>query len=80
MAMGYVGWDLLDELWARPSDLTENQAMKLAYDELHACRAEQRLTGRAPAGEVEDPLAQFAGTLTGTYGPGYLEQLRGEWD
>ncbi len=37
----YLGWDVLDELWARHSDLTEDEAMKLAYDELHAFRADQ---------------------------------------
>ncbi len=38
----YLGWDILDELWARDSDLTEDEAMRLAYDELHAHRAEQQ--------------------------------------
>jgi hypothetical protein len=31
---------LLERVWAR-SDLTEHEAMKLAYDELHAMRAER---------------------------------------
>jgi hypothetical protein len=38
----YLGWDILDDLWARNSDLTEDEAMRLAYDELHAHRAERR--------------------------------------
>ncbi len=38
----YLGWDVLDELWARHSDLSEDEAMKLAYDELHAFRADQK--------------------------------------
>jgi bifunctional DNA-binding transcriptional regulator/antitoxin component of YhaV-PrlF toxin-antitoxin module len=29
---------------------------------------------------VEDPIIEFAGALTGAYGPGYLERLRDEWD
>jgi len=37
------------------------------------------------AGEIrlvrlEDPLAPYAGALTGAYGPGYLERLRSEWE
>lgn len=38
----YLGWDILDELWARDAGLTEDEAMRLAYDELHAHRAEQQ--------------------------------------
>ena len=26
-----------------------------------------------------DPVAQFAGRLTGVYGPNYLDELRDEW-
>lgn len=37
----YLGWDILDDLWARHPDLTEDEAMRLAYDELRAYRADQ---------------------------------------
>lgn len=37
----------LDDLPAGDGDLTEEEAMKLAYDELHAQRAEQRAEGDA---------------------------------
>lgn len=43
-------------------------------------RVEAEGPGRVVLTRVEDPLLEFAGALTGTYGPGYLEQLRGEWD
>ncbi len=46
----YLGWDILDDLWARHSDLTEDEAMKLAYDELHAHRAEQQADEEAAGG------------------------------
>ncbi len=28
----------------------------------------------------EDPLATFAGALTGVYAPGEVDELRDEWD
>jgi bifunctional DNA-binding transcriptional regulator/antitoxin component of YhaV-PrlF toxin-antitoxin module len=28
---------------------------------------------------VSDPLASYAGALTGVYGAGYLDRLRSEW-
>ena len=36
----YLGFDVLDRVRAR-SDLTEEEAMKLAYEELHAMRRGQ---------------------------------------
>lgn len=38
----YLGWDILDELLARSSDLTEEEAMRIAVEEVHAAR-EQRI-------------------------------------
>jgi hypothetical protein len=43
-------------------------------------RVEAEAPGRVVLTRVEDPIAKFAGALTGTYGPGYLERLRSEWD
>jgi hypothetical protein len=36
----YLGVDILERVWAR-SDLTEEQALQLAYDELHEERRAQ---------------------------------------
>lgn len=41
----YLGWDILDDLWARHPELTEDEALRLAYDELRAHRAEQGASG-----------------------------------
>jgi len=46
----YLGWSILDDLWARNSDLSEDEAMRLAYDELHAARAERRADEEAAGG------------------------------
>jgi hypothetical protein len=35
--------------------------------------------GRLVLTRVPDPVATFAGRLTGVYGPGYLDELRDEW-
>jgi hypothetical protein len=37
----YLGLGLLERIWEK-ADLTEEEAMELAYDELHAMRAERR--------------------------------------
>ena len=37
----YLGLSLLQRIWEK-AGLSENEAMKLAYDELHALRAERR--------------------------------------
>jgi hypothetical protein len=37
----FLGFDLVDTIWAR-SDLSEDEAMQLAVDEIHAMRAEKR--------------------------------------
>ncbi|HET8605547.1 MAG TPA: hypothetical protein VFL66_00815 [Gaiellaceae bacterium] len=39
----YLGFDVLERVWAR-SDLGEDEAMRLADDELHALRSEKRAT------------------------------------
>jgi hypothetical protein len=41
----YLGIGLLERIWEK-ADLSEEDAMKLAYDELHAMRAERRARGR----------------------------------
>lgn len=40
----YLGWDIVDELLARSSDLTEDEAMRIAVEEVHAAR---EVRGRA---------------------------------
>lgn len=43
-------------------------------------RAEVRGPGEVLLIRDEDPVAQFAGALTGVYVPGELDELRDEWD
>ncbi len=40
----YLGFDVLAGVWAR-SDLSEDEAMRLAVKETHAARAEKRARG-----------------------------------
>ena len=42
-------------------------------------RAEARGRGRVLLVRVEDPVARHAGSLTGVYRPGGLDELRDEW-
>jgi bifunctional DNA-binding transcriptional regulator/antitoxin component of YhaV-PrlF toxin-antitoxin module len=42
-------------------------------------RAEARGRGRVLFVRVEDPVARHAGSLTGVYRPGGLDELRDEW-
>jgi hypothetical protein len=35
--------------------------------------------GRVVLELTDDPVTEFAGALTGVYGPHYLEELRDEW-
>jgi signal transduction histidine kinase len=42
----YLGWDVLDELLARSSDLTEDEAMRIAVEEVHAVREERARIAR----------------------------------
>jgi len=43
-------------------------------------RVEVEAPGRVVLVRVENPILRFAGALTGTYGPDYVERLRSEWD
>ena len=38
----YLGWDALDDLLARHSDLTEEEAMRIALEEVRQVRATRR--------------------------------------
>lgn len=42
-------------------------------------RAEVRGPGEVALVREDDPLARFAGALTGVYPTGYLDELRREW-
>lgn len=59
-----------------PNDVVTAAGLR-AGDEL---RVEVEAPGRVVLVRVEDPIVQFAGALTGTYGPDYVERLRSEWD
>jgi hypothetical protein len=41
----YLGFEVVDRVWSR-SDLSEDEAMRLAVDATHAARAERRAPGR----------------------------------
>lgn len=42
-------------------------------------RAEARGPGRVLLVRVEDPIQRHAGSLTGVYRPGELDELRDQW-
>lgn len=46
---GYLGFDDLERVWGREGLPDEEEATRLAYEELHALRAEKRGTGDGSA-------------------------------
>jgi hypothetical protein len=45
----YLGFDVLERVWSREGLPNEEEAMRLAYEELHAMRAEKRRLAEGPA-------------------------------
>jgi len=41
---------------------------------------EARATGEIVLRREEDPLERYLGSMTGMYPPGYLDELRDEWE
>jgi hypothetical protein len=41
-----LGFELLEQIWARNTDVTEEEAMELAVSEIHKMRAERRAARR----------------------------------
>ena len=42
----YLGWDILDELLSKHSELTEDEAMRIAVEEVRQVRAERAAASR----------------------------------
>jgi Arc/MetJ family transcription regulator len=52
----YLGWDVVDTLLARSSDLTEDEAMRIALEEVQAARGERgRTAALPPSGPPGEP-------------------------
>lgn len=49
----YLGWDVLDELLERHSDLSEEDAMRIALQEVSAVRTERASHRASPASRVK---------------------------
>lgn len=45
----YLGFDVLEKVWKREGLPDEEEAMRLAYEELHAMRAEKREAAKGSA-------------------------------
>ncbi len=43
-------------------------------------RVEADGAGRIVLSREDDVIEKYAGSMTGAFGPGYLEKLRAEWD
>jgi AbrB family looped-hinge helix DNA binding protein len=59
-----------------PADALARAGVRVG-DEL---RVEAREGGEIVLVPVGDPLDRYAGTLTGHFRPGYLDELRDEWE
>lgn len=45
---GYLGYDVLERVWARNPKVREDDAMKLAVGEIHSTRATKKRAPRRP--------------------------------
>ena len=72
----------------KPGRLSSKNQITLPVDALKATgiepgddlRVEVAGPGELRVVRMDDPVVRFAGSLTGTYGKGYLKGLRDEWE